>query len=250
MSNKFIIIPAYNEARRISHVISDIREAYGNQYKIVVVNDGSSDNTASIAEKLDVKVLKHSINRDQGAALVTGTKYALSKGADYVLHFDADGQHSVKSIGKLISPLEGGKVDVVLGSRFLNDFEKVEERLNGVFTWVWQTFLRVWNTKNIPTMRRVLIFGNIIVNTLLTGVLLSDAHNGLRSFSRKAAEIMRIRHDGKAHATEYISEIHANKLSYIEVPVDIFYNQAEKRSQNFFDGVSILKDIIIKRIMH
>ena len=50
MSNKFIIIPAYNEARRISHVISDIREAYGNQYKIVVVNDGSSDNTASIAE--------------------------------------------------------------------------------------------------------------------------------------------------------------------------------------------------------
>src|SRR3989344_6321778 len=112
-----IIIPAFNEEKAISKVILDLKS---NKYNnILVVDDGSKDKTAEIAKKHNVKVIRHFINRGQGAALQTGTEYALENGAEIIVHFDADGQFLAEDIKDIIAPLKEG-YDIALGSRFLN----------------------------------------------------------------------------------------------------------------------------------
>ena len=112
----FIIIPCLNESENIVKVINSVKE-YG---QVVIVDDCSIDNSYELALNQGIVVLKHYINRGQGASLETGDRYALKHGADIVIHFDSDGQHNSLEIPKLIEPLLLGKVDIVLGSRFLN----------------------------------------------------------------------------------------------------------------------------------
>ena len=90
--NVWIVIPAYNEEKNISGVISQLKEVTAN---IVVVDDCSSDNTAEIVKNLGVNLVSHLINRGQGAALQTGTEFALRQGAEIIVHFDGDGQMHV-----------------------------------------------------------------------------------------------------------------------------------------------------------
>jgi len=254
-----IIIPAYNEGERIYDVLNQIQnslnfkpflpaKALAKQvsFKLIVVDDGSSDNTFDQAARAGVKVLKHIANRGQGAALVTGTKYALKHGAEVIVHFDADGQHQVSDIGKLAEPIINKRVGVVLGSRFIKEpkSQKKVKLSNNLPT----TISNLLSTKDIPLLRRFFILGNLIVNTFLTGVFLSDAHNGLRALSADAAKKINITQDRMAHATEYIQEINRLGLLYQEIPVTIRYGQNSKKSQGFFDGVKILKELFLGRL--
>lgn len=114
-----IIIPAYNEERSISHVISSIKKLYPD-ISLVVINDGSSDNTASLAEKAGAVILSHPFNMGYGASLQTGYKYALLNGYDYLVQIDGDGQHDPRGIDVLLKNLKRGDCDIVLGSRFFS----------------------------------------------------------------------------------------------------------------------------------
>jgi glycosyltransferase involved in cell wall biosynthesis len=110
------VVPSYNEAGRIGAVIRALLPRVGG---VIVVDDGSSDESVAEATAAGARVIRHVLNRGQGAALKTGTLAALADGADVVIHFDADGQHDPDAVPTLLAPISGGSADVVLGSRFL-----------------------------------------------------------------------------------------------------------------------------------
>lgn len=214
------VIPAYNEEKTIKKVVEEVKLKVD---EVIVVDDGSKDRTSCLARQAGAIVLRHLINRDQGAALQTGNEYALKAGADIIVHFDADGQHKTEDIVKLTKPIMEGNAEVVMGSRFLED------------------------TNNIPFTKKFFILKPaIILNRLLTGLELTDAHNGLRAFSRKAAELIIITQDRKAHNTEIPAEINKKKLKWREVPVDIIYNEY---GQGLGGGIEILRDLLWRKII-
>ena len=215
----YIVIAAYNEEKNIANIL---RSLVNLDYNIVVVDDGSKDRTVDIVKNYPVTLLKHIINRGQGASLVTGTEYAYQKGADIVVHFDADGQHLISEISKIIKPIMDNEVDIVLGSKFLQK-------------------------NKIPFFKKYFIIKPAIVfNNLFTGIKLTDVHNGFRGLSRKALSLIKIKQDGMAHASEIIAEIKKHKLKYKEVPVTVIYNEF---GQGLFSGFRILKDLIFNNLI-
>src|SRR3954447_12317667 len=112
----FVVVPAYNEASVIGDVVQGLLAAFPN---VVIVNDGSSDDTAAVLKGTPATVVTHLINLGQGAALRTGITYALERGASYVVTFDADGQHRVEDAVTAVRVLSEGDCEVVCGSRFL-----------------------------------------------------------------------------------------------------------------------------------
>lgn len=216
----WIVIPAYNESRNISGVISKLKEVTAN---IVVIDDCSSDNTYEIVKGLNVKLLKHIVNRGQGAALQTGNEHALSQGAGIIVHFDADGQMQVKDIANVIAPILNGQAEVVFGSRFLGIKSKIP--------WTKKYFIH---------------FPAKLFNWLFTGVRLTDAHCGFRALSRKAGEKIVITQDGMAHATEILEQVQLHNLKYLEVPVEILYHEY---GQRFSSGFRIIRDLIFAKVI-
>src|SRR5262245_20437204 len=119
----WIVIAAYNEGERIRATLHDLRcRGYAN---VVVVDDGSRDDTAEQAASEGAWVLRHVLNLSQGAALQTGIRFSLLQGADIIVTFDADGQHCADEIERMIEPIRSGQVDVALGSRFLGRTENM-----------------------------------------------------------------------------------------------------------------------------
>lgn len=224
-SEIFIVIPAYNEGRVIRATLQPLIEG---GYSVVVADDGSTDGTWRQLAALDVHRLRHPFNLGQGAALQTAVSYALKSGARYIVHFDADGQHSIEDIPGLLAPVIAGKSDIALGSRFLRKED-------------WQA---------VPFSRRVLLKGAVIVNWLLTGLWLSDAHNGARAMSRRAAERIVLRENGFAHATEILQQIRSLKLRYVERPTRIRYTEYSMlKGQRFWHAFDVFVDLLIKRVL-
>ena len=199
-----VIIPAYNEAKKIFNVVCGLIDS---GYEVLVVDDGSRDNTASEAERAGAKVLRHIINRGYGAALATGNDYAVKNNYDMAVHFDADGQHDVEDIKKLLQPIIDGQADVVLGSRFKSDPNTTN-------------YIRM---TRIPFIRKLLLKAAVLFTWLVSGVKLTDAHNGLRALSRQALVKIDCRQDGMSYASEIIDQIGEHKLRYQEVGVTIKY---------------------------
>jgi glycosyltransferase involved in cell wall biosynthesis len=149
------------------------------------------------------------------------------KGARIVVHFDADGQHKPELIGRLLAPIRSGECDVVLGSRFLDSYDRSQ----------------------VPFLRRLLLKGGVCVSGLFSGLWLTDTHNGLRALSRTAAERIDLTENGFAHATEILELIRKSGLRYREVPVTIRYTeQSLAKGQSTLNGLNILLDLIIARL--
>lgn len=155
----FIVLAAYNESATIHHVVLELTARYRN---VVVVDDGSTDGTFALARAAGAAVLRHVVNRGQGAALQTGIEYSLARGAACIVTFDSDGQHRADDIPVLIEPIERGECDIVLGSRFLG------------------------STENMPRSRRWVLKAGVWFTRFTSGLAVTDAHNGLRAFSRRA----------------------------------------------------------------
>lgn len=215
----WIVIPAYNEATTIASVVRSLRaEGYT---LVCVVNDGSADSTSSLARNAGAHVLDHVTNFGQGAALQTGMQYALAQGARYVCTFDADGQHSPQAIAQLLEALEWTQADVAIGSRFLG------------------------GESSVPFLRRTLLRAAVIFTRMHARVPVTDTHNGLRLFTRAAAESIEIEQPGMAHASEILQKLGASRLKVVEVPVTITYTaHSRKKGQSGFDSVKILLDLL------
>ena len=112
----FIVVPAYNEQQAIVPVVQELL-ALG--YRVVVVDDGSTVTLGPLLRGLPLHLLRHEVNLGQGAALQTGIEFSLSHQAEYIVTFDADGQHQAKDITRLLQVLVEADVDIVLGSRFM-----------------------------------------------------------------------------------------------------------------------------------
>jgi glycosyltransferase involved in cell wall biosynthesis len=215
-----VVVPAYNEEKQIGRVIRGLFEhGYGN---VVVVDDGSTDATVQMAREAGANVVRHALNRGQGAALQTGNQWALARGAEIIVHFDADGQFNPADIAGAVRLLRESSLDVVLGSRFLD------------------------NRSKIPGLKKYLILPAArIVNRLITGVWLSDAHNGFRLLSRKTAQTITILQDGMAHNSEIVAKIKKNSLKFREYPVEVVYLEY---GQGIGGGLKVLSDIFFSSL--
>jgi glycosyltransferase involved in cell wall biosynthesis len=221
-SHCWIVIPAYQEADLIGTVVRQVRQSFPH---VVVVDDGSTDDTAQQAAAAGATVLRHLINLGQGAALQTGIAYALQRGADYLVTFDADGQHRLEDVEKMLAILCEQQLDVVLGSRFLG-----------------QTIGMSWG-------RWALLQVAIWFTRLTTGLPLTDAHNGLRVFSRQAAQQLRLRQNQMAHASEILEQIAQQQMKYAEVGNTIAYTEYSRgKGQKASSAIHILVDLFIGRL--
>jgi glycosyltransferase involved in cell wall biosynthesis len=221
----FVIIPAYNEFRAIRSTVEPLIN-YG--YSVVVVDDHSIDQTRAVLQKLPVYYLRHPINLGQGASLQTGVDFALQQGAEFIIHFDADGQHQAEDISKLLKPLQHGQADVVLGSRFL----RCEDR------------------QEVPTFRQLFLRVAVLVNWIMTGVWLTDAHNGFRALNRSAAQKIYLHENRFAHASEILMQIRHAKLRYVELPTKIVYtNYSKAKGQSLWNAVNIVVDLFLSRVL-
>jgi len=218
----WVVMPAYNEGAVLAKVVGDVRKVYPH---VVIIDDGSADDTYEIAKSTGAATLRHAINRGQGASLQTGIEYALRHGADYVVTFDTDGQHSVDDIAVLLEPLRAGRAEITLGSRFLGGAE------------------------NIPPLRRLILRAAVFMTRIMSGLKVTDTHNGLRAFTRKAASRLHITSDRMAHASEIIDQVRAMDLPFVEVPVTIRYTDYSlEKGQTSRNAIRVLFEYFIGKV--
>lgn len=220
-----VIVRAFNEATTLERVLDGLVDA---GYSVVVVDDGSRDGTFELASRRPVAVVRHPTNLGPGAALQTGLEAALLRGAQLVATFDADGQHRLGDLAACLEPLRAGTADVVFGSRFLRRADR----------------------EAIPWPRRLLLRGGIVVNGLLTGTWMTDAHCGLRAMTRDAASRIRIRERSFAYASELLAEIRRHRLRLVEVPVSVRYTDYSlRKGQSGWNAVNVLLDYLSHKVL-
>ena len=218
----FVVVPAYNEEKTVSQIIEGIVE---DGYNVVLVNDGSKDDTLNLAIESKRKypnkifIVSHIINRGLGAALKTGMTVAINKGAKYILTFDADGQHDIDDIAKVIKPLQEGKADACIGARPLKD---------------------------MPISKS---FANFVMNFLTLifyGKKVKDSQSGLRAFTSDAAGQIDIVSSGYAVSSEFIKEISDNNLRLEEVEITTIYTpETQHKGTDAIVGLKILFKMIL-----
>lgn len=218
----WVVIPVYNEETVIASVVEQVLLTFPN---VVCVDDGSRDGSAAALAGTGVHLLRHPINLGQGAALQTGLSYALSRpGAEYFVTFDADGQHRVEDVPRMVDILRDGDADVVLGSRFLE------------------------KTAEVPALKRAVLRTVSVISGSSRRLHLTDAHNGLRAFNRTAASRLNITMNGMAHASEIVDFLSTSGLRVQEVPVTILYTEYSRaKGQSLINGVNILFDLSFRQ---
>lgn len=221
----WLIIPCYNEGTVIQEVIESARETFPN---IVAVNDGSPDDSAERIHAGGAHLVNHPVNLGQGAALQTGVEYARQQpGAKYFVTFDADGQHQVKDVLKMVARLREEPLDIVVGTRFGRPRTEDDQ---------------------VPLIKRIVLRTVVMLSPTTRKLGLSDAHNGLRAFNRTVAEGMNIRMNGMSHASEIVSMIADRGWRVAEEPVDILYTEySMSKGQSLINGVNILADGLLAR---
>lgn len=219
----FVVVPAYNESPVIRQTVEKLLLK---KYSVVVVDDASSDNTKKELQGLPVFYARHLSNLGQGAAVRTGIELALKKNAAYIVTFDADGQHDVDDIEKMAGCLMGNKLDIVFGSRFVD----------GAST-------------NAPALRKLVLRTARFINYLASGILLTDANNGLRLMTRDTALKMKITENRSSHNAQVQNLVHQHKLRYAEYPVNISYSDySRKKGVQNISSIRILYDLILFKI--
>jgi glycosyltransferase involved in cell wall biosynthesis len=216
----WIVIPLYNEATVIADVIAGLRREFAH---VVCVDDGSTDGSGDVARAAGAKVITHSLNLGQGAALQTGISYARSQpGARYLVTFDADGQHQVTDALGMVQTARDEDVAIVFGSRFLDD------------------------RTDTGRLKRLVLKTAVVVTNLTTGLRLTDAHNGLRVIRVDAARGLDLKQDRMAHASEIVLQLRRTRLPWREHPVEVLYTDYSKaKGQSLLNAVNILFDLIV-----
>ena len=218
----FVVIAAFNEEKVIAKTIQDVLCFVKN---IVVVDDCSTDQTYCIAKDAGAHVIRHPINLGQGGALQTGIEYAKILGADFIVTFDADGQHAAHEILPMIEALKENDVEIVLGSRFLGGVE------------------------NLPKSRRLILKLAIKFTQWTGGGQFTDVHNGFRAMSRRFVDKFTFQQNRMAHASEILKYITANHIPYIEYPNTVLYSEYSiAKGQRNTNALRIIMELILKGV--
>lgn len=221
-----ILIPAYNEASTLKKVIKTLPKKFPRvtQQEILIVNDGSKDETLKIAQNLGVTVVSHYINRGLGGALGTGFAYAKNNNFDALITFDADGQHNPKDMAGVIAPITKKQADIVVGSRLKS------------------------NSGHMPWYRVLGVWGLNLITFIFFWVWTSDSQSGLRAFNRKAIEQIEIKANKMEVSSEFFNEAQKHNLKIVEVPIQSIYTQYSlQKGQKNANVFRILSKIIYRR---
>ncbi|EFK55131.1 glycosyltransferase family 2 protein [Corynebacterium genitalium ATCC 33030] len=223
-ADTWLIVPCYNEGPVINQVLANALQTFPN---IVAVNDGSADDSAVQIHAAGAHLVNHPVNLGQGAAIQTGVEYARAQpGARFFVTFDADGQHQVKDVVRMVGRLRSEPVDIIVGTRFAGDQENSQ----------------------VPLIKRIVLKTVVFLSPRTRKLGLSDAHNGLRAFNAKVAAEMNIRMNGMSHASEIVAMMDERKWRVAEEPVDILYTEySMSKGQSLVNGVNILADGLVAR---
>lgn len=223
-SDVAVVIPVHNEEQVVEQVVRAVRAEYEN---VICVDDGSTDGSAAAVARTGAFLINHPINMGQGAALQTGIEFVRTlPGIRYVVTFDADGQHRLVDVARMLAEIEASGVDVVLGSRFLDE-----------------------QPSAMPTAKRWVLKLAIAFSNLVSGLRLTDTHNGLRVFTRRVADALQITMPDMAHASEIVDIIATHHYSYREVPVQIAYTEYSlAKGQSITNAVNIAFDTLLRKV--
>ena len=207
-------IPAYNEEKNIAKVIVKLKKISD---EIIVCNDGSSDLTSEIAKNLGVIVIDHENNLGYGAGINSIIKKAKEIDTDILVTFDADGQHRVEDVKKVIEPIKNGDADLVIGSRFLS---KTKEK--------------------IPEYRKIGI--NIITKVTNAGLKkkITDSQSGFRAYSKDLISKLDISDMGMGISTEILIKTNSLGFRITEIPITILYEGKTSTQNPISHGTSVL----------
>jgi len=223
-----IIIPAYNEEPTIGKVIKGLKKILSSEvtnFKIIVVDDGSKDNTAKIADQSGAYVINHVLNTGTGGATATGLSYAYQEGYDIAATIDADGQHDPIDVLKGITMLAESDADLLLGSRLID-----------------------------PTgMTKVKLLGNkglTLLTYIIFGIKVTDSQSGMRIFSKKALDQLKWKTAGYEFCSEMLWRARQQRLIIKEYPIKAIYTDySSAKGQNNWNGVNIIKSLVQRRIL-
>ncbi len=223
-----LVIPAYNEEKMIASVVKGLQQAFKGKpydYRIIVVDDGSKDTTASKAKTAGAYVIRHILNSGQGAATTTGLSYALQQGYDVAATLDGDGQHDPKDVLEGVNQLLSNNIDLLIGSRLLKN----------------------------EGMPRAKIIGNqglSLVTYLLFGIKVTDSQSGLRVFSKKALSELKWRTSGYEFCSEMLWRAKQINLNIDEYPIKTIYTDYSlAKGQNNWNAFNIVKSLLRRRLM-
>lgn len=219
-------IPAYNEEEAIEKIVKSIPARIGliRQIDILVVDDGSNDDTFIKAKRGGAKVIRHILNRGLGGALKTIFTFAKMRKYDILVTMDADGQHKPSDLDKIIQPLTKDGFNVVIGSR--------------------------WKNSNVNIFTRFILnqIANV-VTLLLFGVWSSDTQSGYRAFDKNAIEKIKIVSDGMEVSSEFFKEILRNKLAFTEVSIEAIYTEYSRgKGQKMHNSPEVLFQLLMRLI--
>jgi polyprenyl-phospho-N-acetylgalactosaminyl synthase len=216
------VIPAYNEATRIAGVAEGAKKYVD---RVIVVDDGSRDDTAAQAAKAGATVVRHPDNCGAGAATMTGIEAARRCGATVIITLDADEQHDPSEIPSLLQPITVEIADVVFANRF-------------------------GQKNNIPFIRRVFNALGNVVTLLATGRWVSDSQCGYKAFGPKAVREIRLRMSGFEFCTEIVRESVQHKWRIAQVPVKVLYSEYTlAKGQSFANGVRTAFKILLRSFL-
>lgn len=222
-----LIVPAYNEGRVIADVINDLHAVFQKSaydYRVVVVDDGSRDDTALQAEHAGAFVIKHILNSGAGSATATGLSYAQQQGFDIATTSDGDGQHNPEDVLRGVDTLIDKDIDLLIGSRLINS----------------------------KGMSRVKILGNkglSLITSILFRIKVTDSQSGLRVFSRKALQLLRWKTSGYEFCSEMLWRADQIGLKIDEYPIKVIYTEYSKaKGQNNWNAVNIVKSLVRRRV--
>ena len=217
----YVVLPAYNEATRIQPVIEAIAEK---GYNMVIVNDGSSDNTLDVIMESkskypdNIHVYSLLINRGVGVATQTGFDAVLKFNPKYIVSMDSDGQHSADDLDNVIRPLVTGQAQAVIGVRPLKDMPLSRNIANSIMNLLTKIFYKVD---------------------------VSDSQTGFRAITIDALKKININARGYLISSEFIREVNDNNIPFAEVPIQTIYTpETQAKGTNFKEAFKILIQMI------
>ena len=206
-------IPAYNEEKNIAKIITKLKKITDS---IIVCDDGSSDMTSEIAKNLGVIVISHKKNMGYGAAIRTIFEKSAEIGSDILVTFDADGQHRVEDVSRVLRPLENSEADIVIGSRFLG------------------------KQSNVPNYRKlgIKVISQVTNSSIKTK--LTDSQSGFRAYSKQVLSKISLSEIGMGISTEILIKASSGGLRITEVPITILYSGDTSTHNPVSHGTSVL----------